>query len=96
MPNGVVNYTVVVQERELLFDVSTNVATELVSGGQLFLNVTITTKPYTEYTAIVTSQTTAGQGQSADGSVITPEESMFTKKKKKRVKKKFMPSKISH
>ena len=49
-------------------------------------------KPYTEYTAIVTAQTTAGQGQSANGSVTTPEEGMFTNKKIERIK----PSQLKH
>ena len=42
------------------------------------------TNPYTEYTAIVTAQTTAGQGQSANGSVTTPEEGMSTNKNNKK------------
>ena len=65
---------------------SATVTTEQVSGNQLFLSVEVMTKPYTEYTAIVTAQTTAGQGQSANGSVTTPEEGMFTKKLTTKIK----------
>lgn len=73
-PNGVVNYTVQVEERVLIFDTLTTIATEVVNEPSLSLNFTV--QPYTEYIATVTAQTSAGEGNSAMGSLTTPEESM--------------------
>ena len=74
-PNGVVNYTVMLQERNLVFNSTVVITTHVVT--QLFLIEERMVKPYTEYSAIVTAQTSAGEGDSAMGSITTSEEGMI-------------------
>lgn len=72
MPNGVVNYTVVLQERDLISNNTVVIATQVVT--RLFLTEEQMVKPYTEYSAVVTAQTSAGVGTSAFGLITTNEE----------------------
>ena len=73
MPNGLVNYSVVVRERNLLTNSINVIATEVVND--LILNVEEMVKPYTEYSVTVTAQTRGGVGGSVMASQVTPEES---------------------
>ena len=73
-PNGVVNYTVEVQERSLLDDASVAATTiESVVTAELELIVEYVVEPYSEYTVSVTSQTSAGMGVAVNDSFQTPE-----------------------
>ena len=77
-PNGIVNYTVIVRERDLLSNGTNIVATEVISG--LFLIVETVVRPYTEYVAMVTAQTGGGVGDSVMTSQDTDEESKLLQK----------------
>lgn len=72
-PNGIVNYTVVLQETDLLLNSTVDITSEE-EVTELMLVVPYVTKPYREYVAIVTAQTSAGVGESAEGTLMTPEE----------------------
>lgn len=71
-PNGIVNYIVEVQERDLLYDDTVTITIQEVTQLTLILGYSV--MPYSEYTVIVTSQTSAGMGRSAPGTLVTPEE----------------------
>ena len=74
-PNGVVNFTIEVQERSLLDDTSIPATTiESVVTAELELIVEYVVEPYSEYTVSVTSQTSAGMGVAVNDSFQTPEE----------------------
>lgn len=74
-PNGVVNYTVEVQERNLLDDNSVPAMTVISEvTTDLMLIVSYMLEPYSEYTVSVTSQTSAGMGVAVNDSFQTPEE----------------------
>ena len=74
-PNGVVNYTVEVQERSLLYNTGVPATTiESVVTAELELIVEYMVEPYSEYTVSVTSQTSAGVGVAVNDSFQTPEE----------------------
>ena len=74
-PNGIVNYTVEVQERSLLDDISVPAMTvRSIVTTDLELIVDYVVGPYSEYTVNVTSQTSAGMGVAISESFQTPEE----------------------
>ena len=70
-PNGVVNYTVVLEARDLVFSNTVTIISEVVT--QLFLIEELLVQPYTEYTAVVTARTSAGEGESTMGANVTDE-----------------------
>ena len=70
-PNGIVNYTVLLQETDLLLSTTEDIILEEVAV--LYLTITRMTKPYREYTATVTAQTSAGMGDDAVGVLRIPE-----------------------
>ena len=70
-PNGVVNYTVLLQETDLVQNTTIDITLEEVT--ELSLIVSFETNPYREYVAIVTAQTGAGMGESTQGTLMTPE-----------------------
>ena len=73
-PNGIVNYTVEVQQRSLLNDSSIPVLTiESTVTSELELTVIYMMESYSEYTVSVTSQTGAGMGMAVSVSFQTPE-----------------------
>ena len=73
-PNGIVNYTVEVQERSLLDDTSVPVTTiESVVTTELELTVGYMPEPYSVYTVSVASQTSVGMGMAVNDSFQTPE-----------------------
>ena len=74
-PNGVVNYTVKVQERNLLTDAIADVQSESTAAMELLLRYEI--RAYHEYNISVTSQTSAGPGEAVMESFLTPEESTY-------------------
>lgn len=71
-PNGIVNYTVEVQERDLLSSDICSITMQETS--QLTLSVEYTVKPYSDYTVSVASQTSAGMAEAVTESFQTPEE----------------------
>ena len=72
-PNGIVTYSVVVMERDLLTNDTNSIASEtMVTELQLVVNFTV--KPYSEYTVNVTPQTSAGMGDSTIFPFQSPEE----------------------
>ena len=74
-PNGVVNYTVIVSERDLLSDSSappTIIKEEVITELELLVDYMV--KPYHEYFVSVTSQTSAGMGETVMESFVTPED----------------------
>ena len=77
-PNGLVNYTVVVKEQDLLDD-STAPSTiiEQQITKELELVVDYMVNAYHEYVVNVTSQTGAGMGESATETFVTPEEGNY-------------------
>ena len=77
-PNGLVNYTVVVQERDLLSD-DTNIPVTEVVTTELELIVEYPVEVYSEYTVNVTSQTSAGEGETETMQFQTPEEGAYIK-----------------
>ena len=70
-PNGIVNYTVLLRETDLVRNTTVDIASEEVTD--LLLVVPFATKPYREYVAMVTAQTGAGAGESAEDMLMTPE-----------------------
>lgn len=70
-PNGIVNYTVLLWETDLLLGTTDVIASA--EGTELFLIVAYMTKPFREYTATVTAQTSAGMGDDAVGMLRTAE-----------------------
>ena len=70
-PNGIVNYTVLLWETDLVRNTTIDIASEEVTD--LLLVVPFATKPYREYVAMVTAQTGAGAGESAEDVLMTPE-----------------------
>jgi hypothetical protein len=74
-PNGIVNYTIELQERSLLDDanvLATTIQSEVTADLELIVGYTV--EPYSEYTVSVTSQTSAGMGVAVNDSFETPEE----------------------
>ena len=71
-PRGLVNYTVVVQERDLLSDATDIIAMDVVTELQLIVDYPV--EVYSEYTINVTSQTSAGEGDTETTMFQTPEE----------------------
>ena len=71
-PHGLVNYTVVVQERDLLSDATDIIAMDVVTELQLIVDYPV--EVYSEYTINVTSQTSAGEGDTETTMFQTPEE----------------------
>ena len=71
-PNGRVNYTVKVEERDLLTGDVTIIHTEVVTGTELTVQYEV--EPYSVYNISVTSQTIAGMAEAVTVSFMTPEE----------------------
>ena len=71
-PRGEVNYTVVIQERDLLTDDTSVVAMYVIVELQLMVDYPV--EAYFEYTINVTSQTSAGEGDTETIMFQTPEE----------------------
>ena len=76
-PNGIVNYTVLLQEEDLLLGTTEDITMDKVVVTELLLVVPRMTEPYREYSATVTAQTSAGRGEDAFGILTTPEDGMF-------------------
>ena len=72
-PRGEVNYTVVIQERDLLTDATDVIA--MYEVVELEVMVDYPVEAYSEYTINVTSQTRAGEGDTVTTMFQTPEES---------------------
>ena len=72
-PNGLVNYTLVVQERNLLTNDTFVVKMKVVNELELIVDHPVTA--YSEYTVNVTSQTSAGEGETRTARFQTMEES---------------------
>ena len=70
-PNGVVNYTVLLLETDLVQNTTVTIASEEVTD--LLLVVPFMAEPYREYVAMVTAKTGAGPGESARDMLTTPE-----------------------
>ena len=69
-PNGVVNYTVIVRERNLLTNATADI--ESVVTVALERLVSYEVRAYHEYSISVTSQTSAGMGGTVMKSFLTP------------------------
>ena len=77
-PNGLVNYTVEIQERDLLSSVGNSVVMiQSVVTDELELTVAYETRPYHEYSVTVTSRTSAGMGEPVVESFTTEQEGMY-------------------
>ena len=74
-PNGVVNYTVEIEERNLLNN-STMVVLATTTS-ELELTVAYETRPYHEYSVTVTSRTSAGMGEPVVESFTTEQEGTY-------------------
>jgi hypothetical protein len=74
-PRGEVNYIVVIQERDLLTDDTSIVAMDVVIDLQLMVDYPV--EVYSEYTINVTSQTSAGEGDTETIMFQTPEEGEY-------------------
>ena len=70
-PNGRVNYTVKVEERDLLSGNISIVHTEVVTETELTVQYQV--EPYSIYNISVTSQTSAGMAEAVTDSFMTPE-----------------------
>ena len=70
-PNGRVNYTVKVEERDLLTGDVTVVLTEVVTGTELTVQYQV--EAYSVYNISVTSQTSVGMAEAVTISFMTPE-----------------------
>ena len=70
-PRGLVNYTVVVRERDLLSDATDIIAMDVVTELQLIVDYPV--EAYSEYIINVTSQTSAGEGDTETMMFQTPE-----------------------
>ena len=79
-PNGLVNYTVVVKKRYLLGDYSTPTIIEKKITNGLELLVDYMVNAYHEYVVNVTSQTSAGMGESVMKTFVIPEEGKYIDK----------------
>ena len=73
-PNGIVNYSVVIQERDLLDN--TVMMVEIDVTVESILIVEYETRAYHEYSVTVTSQTSAGMGDAVMASFVTDQEGM--------------------
>ena len=71
-PNGIVSYSVTIEERDLLTDDTVIVFLQTVTQLELFVEYEIAA--YSNYTISVTSQTSAGIGDTQIVIVQTPEE----------------------
>ena len=79
-PNGLVSYTVVIQERDLLTDTASIIVMDVVVDLMLIVNYPV--EVYSEYTINVTSQTSAGEGETETMMFQTPEEGKQSKTEK--------------
>ena len=73
------NYTVVVKERDLLDESSTPptiIEKKITNGLELLVDYMV--NAYHEYVVNVTTQTSAGMGESVMETFVTPEESKWT------------------
>ena len=70
-PNGRVNYTVEVEERDLLTGNISIIHTEVVTGTELTVQYQV--EPYSVYNVSVTSQTSVGMAEAVTVSFMTPE-----------------------
>ena len=73
-PRGLVNYTVVVRERNLLSGATDVIGMDVVTELQLIVDYPV--EVYSEYVINVTSQTSAGEGDTETIMFQTPEEGM--------------------
>ena len=73
-PNGLVNFTIVLKERDLLDDSGSPTIIEPENTKELELVVNYMVNAYHEYVVSVTSQTSAGMGESVMETFVTPEE----------------------
>lgn len=73
MPNGILNYSVRVKERDLV----TNEMKILLMDEVTERLAVVLFEPYSEYTVNVTPQTSAGMGNTEIMSISTPEDSML-------------------
>ena len=71
-PNGIVNYTVVIEERNLLTNDLVLIFTQNVTELELLVEYAV--EAYSEYTTNVTSQTSVGIGVTQRVTIQTPEE----------------------
>ena len=71
-PNGIVNYTVVIEERNLLTNDLILIFTKNVTELELLVEYAV--EAYSEYTTNVRSQTSAGIGETQRVTIQTPEE----------------------
>ena len=74
-PNGRVNYTVKVEERDLLTGDVIIILTEVVTGTELTVQYQV--EAYSMYNISVTSQTSVGTAEAETDSFTTPEEGNF-------------------
>ena len=72
-PNGIVSYRIKIEERNLLSDESV-VIYYVQNVTELELMVEYTVEAYSQYTVSVTSQTSAGIGETQTETIQTPEE----------------------
>ena len=70
-PNGRVNYTVKVEERDLLTDDVIIIHTEVVTGTELTVQYQV--EAYSVYNISVTSQTSVGMADAETDSFMSPE-----------------------
>ena len=75
MPNGILNYSVLVEESDRLTDVTGIVLMDEVTERL----AVVMAEAYSEYTISVTPQTSAGAGDTETVSISTPEDSMYDK-----------------
>ena len=78
-PNGLVNFTVVVKERDLLDDSGdppTIIEQQITKELELVVDYVV--NAYHEYVVSVTSQTSAGMGESVMETFVTPEDGKKT------------------
>ena len=68
-PNGVVNYTVIVQERNLLTNATADIQSEVTATLELLVSYEV--RAYHEYSISVTSQTGGGMGGTVLESFLT-------------------------
>ena len=71
-PNGILNYSVVVEERDLLTDATRILLMDEVTERL----IVVMAEAYSKYTVSVTPQTGAGTGDAEIALISTPEESM--------------------
>lgn len=73
MPNGILNYSILVEEKDLL----TNATRTLLMDEVTERLAVVMAEVYSEYTVSVTPQTGAGMGNTEMASISTPEDSMY-------------------